>query len=172
MSAPSLTSSIATPKVNAGHANSAASERFQDPSYNICPVFSGQDGLGRQVDPYTVVTTTAGCHSPDPRIAIENAHRPNYHSHLSTDGIHTGGTYSVDRSNERTTGRAGGHSFGGYDTMGVRRDEAYGHNTVLNQPTIGREMMGSDMEGLLEQKRLAEAMRRRHQSTRFRKVRG
>lgn len=167
----SLSASLRNPKVVAGHANSAASERYQDHTYAICPAFNGQDSLGRPIDPWTWNTTTAGCHSAEPVMTVEELHRPNYHVYLNTDGINAGGTWSIDRSNEYTFGRQA-TGFGHYDAMGVRRDEAYGGNARLNLPVISRAYDGHPSESLLEKQRYTDAMRRKHQTIRMRNYQG
>lgn len=112
----SITKALRVPKVSAEYAANADSERFQDPRFNVCPVWNGQDNLGRGVSYYSYDTLTAGCHDASQRIDIENALRPDYHPYLNTGGI--------DADDQQY-----GSSFGGrYDTFGLNRDQAYRMN--------------------------------------------
>ena len=78
MSNVSLTANILTSKVLTGNAGRLQSYRIQDPSAQMCPVWNGQDLAGRQSCEYGFYTKTAGCNSPEDRIAVENTLRPQY----------------------------------------------------------------------------------------------
>jgi len=112
----SITKALRIPKVSSDLASNVASERFQDPRFNVCPTWNGQDNLGRGVSYYSYDSLSAGCHDPSQRIEIENALRPNYHPYLDTNGI--------DGESQQYAS-----SFGGrYDTMGMNRDQAFKMN--------------------------------------------
>jgi len=110
----SISKALRIPKVSTAFAPNAESERFQDPRFSVCPAWNSQDNLGRNVSYFSFNSLTAGCHDPMQRIVVENFLRPSYHPYLNAQGI-SEDEYSF------------GSSFGGYDTAGVRRDEAY-HN--------------------------------------------
>lgn len=146
----SITKALRVPKVSAQYAANAESERFQDPRFNVCPVWNGQDNLGRGVSYYSFDSVTAGCHSAEQRIDIENALRPNYHPYLNTDGI--------DADSQQYAS-----SFGGrYDTMGVNRDQAFKLNARYGNvgPTGDLSAPMTPAQWALQQEQLHQKNRR------------
>lgn len=85
----SLEGSIRTCKIDVGWANKLESDRFLNPTLMVCPPWNGVDNAGRRVCPDSFTTKTAGCNSPDDRIEVENALRPQYieYVNLDADGI-------------------------------------------------------------------------------------
>lgn len=78
MSSVSLSSNISTNKVDVGGAERYRTIRIQDPSWQMCPVWNGQDLAGRQSGEYGFYTKVEGCNSAEDRIAVENTLRPQY----------------------------------------------------------------------------------------------
>lgn len=81
----SLLGSINVCKVNTGWANKIQSDRFENPSNLLCPLWNGQDNFGRFVHPDSYYTKNAGCNSADDRIAVENFLRPQYMEYVALD---------------------------------------------------------------------------------------
>ncbi len=81
----SLLGSINVCKVNTGWANKIQSDRFENPSNLLCPLWNGQDSFGRFVHPDSFVTKNAGCNSADDRVAVENFLRPQYMEYVALD---------------------------------------------------------------------------------------
>ena len=161
MSAISITKALRVPKVSQQYVNNVYSERFQDPRFNVCPVWNGQDNLGREVGYYTFNNLTNGCNDPMQRIEIENNLRPNYHPYLNTEGI--------DAEDQQYSS-----SFGGrYDTAGIRRDEAYRMNAeygnVGAEKPLGstRTLMGQAINSDEERIRFRRAMQRTNEANRY-----
>ena len=146
----SITKSLRVPKVSSEYAANAESERFQDPRFNVCPAWNGQDNLGRGVSYYSFDSLTAGCHSAEQRIDIENALRPDYHPYLNTEGI--------DAEDQQY-----GSSFGGrYDTFGLNRDQAYKTNARYGNvgPTGDIAAPMTPMQWAQQQEELVQKQRR------------
>jgi hypothetical protein len=81
----SLLGSINVCKVNTGWADKIQSDRFENPSNLLCPLWNGQDNFGRFVHPDSFITKNAGCNSADDRIAVENFLRPQYMEYVALD---------------------------------------------------------------------------------------
>jgi hypothetical protein len=81
----SLLGSLTTCKVNTGYANKLQSDRFENPSNMLCPLWNGQDSYGRFVSPDSYYTKTPGCASADDRVAVENFLRPQYMEYVALD---------------------------------------------------------------------------------------
>lgn len=81
----SLLGSINVCKVNTGWANKIQSDRFENPSNLLCPLWNGQDNFGRFVHPDSFVTKNAGCNSADDRVTVENFLRPHYMEYVALD---------------------------------------------------------------------------------------
>jgi hypothetical protein len=81
----SLLGSINVCKVNTGWADKIQSDRFENPSNLLCPLWNGQDNFGRFVHPDSFVTKNAGCNSADDRVAVENFLRPQYMEYVALD---------------------------------------------------------------------------------------
>lgn len=93
---PSISSNIKTPRVYAGLAPNAQSERFQDSRFNICPNRNSVDSYGRCAPRFGINRLTGGCHPASERVDIETAIRPSYHPHLNADGLRGQGHSSYD----------------------------------------------------------------------------
>lgn len=89
MSTTSIEASLKARKVNTGWANRVQTERIIKQESMVCPVWGGVDSHGREVHKDTAMTTTAGCHLPNERVDVENAHRPNIVSHLGSAPGHS-----------------------------------------------------------------------------------
>lgn len=81
----SLEGSIRTCKVDTGWAPRMESDRFQNPNLMVCPVWNGRDLTGRQVCADSFWTKRAGCNSPEDRVVVENAQRPQYAEYINLD---------------------------------------------------------------------------------------
>jgi hypothetical protein len=81
----SLLGSINVCKVNTGWADKIQSDRFENPSNLLCPLWNGQDNFGRLVHPDSFITKNAGCNSADDRVAVENFLRPQYMEYVALD---------------------------------------------------------------------------------------
>ncbi len=81
----SLLGSINVCKVNTGWADKIQSDRYENPSNLLCPLWNGQDNFGRFVHPDSFVTKNAGCNSADDRVAVENFLRPQYMEYVALD---------------------------------------------------------------------------------------
>jgi len=152
MSYTSLGAALRTPKVIGDYAPNAQSERSQDVNYTILPKFNGQDNNGRPVSYNSTVTLTAGM-SPLARIFVENGHRPGYAVYLNASGIDQGGAYT----------NLG--SFGGYDTGGVYKDEAFKKYGSYSVCAIHDK--GPIVEQESEQRRSNIIMQNRYQAQRY-----
>lgn len=130
MSLISLEGSILTCKVNTAWANRIQSDRFENPSLMVCPVWNGMDNAGRPVSADSYMTKTAGCNSALDRVDVENYQRPQYFEYLGLDaaGI-TGNIYKPNnmlqvQANQQETfvenfvPRIAGH-FGAAPTYGT-----------------------------------------------------
>lgn len=78
-----LTSSILNTKVTVGNQERLFTNRIQDPSSMLCPMWSGQDLAGRPVCSDSFYTKNAGCHSSLDRIKVENDLRPKYANYVT-----------------------------------------------------------------------------------------
>lgn len=81
----SLSGSLRTCKVDTAWANKIQSNRFQNPSEMVCPLWNGLDTAGRQADPNSFYTKNAGCNNPSDRIDIENDNRPHYMEYINSN---------------------------------------------------------------------------------------
>lgn len=81
----SLLGSINVCKVNTGWADKIQSDRFENPSNLLCPLWNGQDSFGRFVSPDSVNTKNAGCNSAADRVSVENFLRPQYMEYVALD---------------------------------------------------------------------------------------
>lgn len=82
----SLSGSLRTCKVDTAWANKIQSNRFQNPSEMVCPLWNGLDTAGRPVDSNSFYTKNAGCNNPSDRIEIENEiSRPHYTAYINSN---------------------------------------------------------------------------------------
>lgn len=82
----SLEKSVRTCKVDTGYAGNIESQRFLNPNYMVCPIWTGFDNTGRLVCPDSFYTKSRGCNSALDRVAVENAvSRPQYNELISLD---------------------------------------------------------------------------------------
>lgn len=80
-----LTGSVQTCSVNTGYATKLWSDRFENPSNLLCPLWNGLDQYGRAVSYDSYNTKTAGCESALDRVAVENYQRPQYSDFIPLD---------------------------------------------------------------------------------------
>jgi hypothetical protein len=85
MSLISIDGSIRTCKVDVAQAERIESDRFLNPTNMLCPMWGGQNLKGQYVDPDSFRTKTAGCHSAQDRVVVENNLRPDYSAYLNLD---------------------------------------------------------------------------------------
>jgi hypothetical protein len=140
-----------TPKVNAGLANNAYSERFLDAGcLGVCPTRFPVDNLQRCADPRSLVTLTAGCDSASERIDIETAVERPYYTYLplAADGINQAYTPG-----------------GGYDTLGVYREQAFGYTGQGVLP--GCACNHGKFDAYQDRQRYNSSMRRVYDKTRW-----
>jgi hypothetical protein len=83
----SLNGSLRTCKVEQGWANRIQSDRFENPTLMVCPVWNGRDLAGRPVCADSFYTKTAGCNSADDRVSVENALRPQYAEYIQLNAM-------------------------------------------------------------------------------------
>lgn len=95
----SLTKTINQSKVNTADAERISSHNIQDPLAMSCPVWNGQDTVGRNVHEFTFMTKKAGCNHPNDRIIQENLNRPQYQNFISSSGVLNIGDELYSRSN-------------------------------------------------------------------------
>lgn len=107
----SLEGALRTCKVDTSWANRIQSDRFENPELMVCPVWTGFDGAGRPVSADSYYTKSAGCNTPEDRVHVENALRPQYFQYVNLDaeGI-AGNIYDTQNnmSNHNTNVRTNG----------------------------------------------------------------
>lgn len=99
----SLQGSIRGCRVDSGWASRIQSDRFENPSLMMCPVWNGSDTYGRQVCPDSYNTKNAGCNSPADRVYVENVLRPQYIEYITLDAQgYTGNMFEEDSAQRAT----------------------------------------------------------------------
>ena len=81
----SLQGALRTCKVEQGWASRVESDRFFNPNLMVCPVWNGMNNKGQQVCADSYWTKRAGCNSPEDRVLVENAQRPQYAEYINLD---------------------------------------------------------------------------------------
>ena len=81
----SLQGSLQTCKVNTGYANKLQSDRTENPSNLLCPIWNGLDAYGRAACFDSYNTKSAGCSSASDRVVVENYLRPTYVEYIPLD---------------------------------------------------------------------------------------
>lgn len=81
----SLQGSIRTCKVDPAWSTRIQSDRFQNPNIMVCPVWNGMNNKGQPVCADSYWTKRAGCNSPEDRVVVENAQRPQYAEYINLD---------------------------------------------------------------------------------------
>ena len=81
----SLEGALRTCKVDTAWASRIQSDRFENPSLMICPVWNGFDNAGRPVCADSFVTKVEGCNSSLDRVEVENSLRPQYMEYINLD---------------------------------------------------------------------------------------
>jgi hypothetical protein len=95
----SLEGALRTCKVDTSWANRIQSDRFENPELMVCPVWTGFDNAGRPVSADSYVTKTAGCNTPEDRVYVENALRPQYFQYVNLDAEGLGGNIYDTKNN-------------------------------------------------------------------------
>ncbi len=95
----SLEGALRTCKVDTSWANRIQSDRFENPEMMVCPVWTGFDNAGRPVSADSYYTKTAGCNTPEDRVFVENALRPQYFQYVNLDASGLGGNIYNSRDN-------------------------------------------------------------------------
>ncbi len=103
----SLNGSTRTCKVEQGYAPRIQSDRFENPSLMICPVWTGFDNTNRAVCMDSYYTKSPGCNSPLDRVDVENFLRPRYFEYINLDAMgyrqnENGQTDPMSCTNEKT----------------------------------------------------------------------
>ena len=115
----SLMGSLRTCKVQTGWANKIQSDRFQNPSEMVCPLWNGVDTSGREVFQDSFYTKNAGCNSAEDRVGVENAvSRPQYMEYINLnaaglDGDIYGNTEARQNTILRQQGVRDAQNYGG-----------------------------------------------------------
>lgn len=81
----SIEAATRTCKVDTGSAARIESDRFLNPQMAVCPVWTGRDLSGRQVNADSFYTKRAGCNSAEDRVMVENSLRPQYSEYINLD---------------------------------------------------------------------------------------
>jgi hypothetical protein len=89
----SIEKSVRTCKVNTDWALRAQSDRFLNSNEATCPVWNGQDSLGRTVCENSYYTKAPGCNSSNDRVVIENELRPQYYNYVNLDAYGLSGNF-------------------------------------------------------------------------------
>jgi hypothetical protein len=79
----SLEKSVRTCDVNVGEAHRIQSDRFFNPYSMVCVPWNGLNSKGQPVCPDSFNTKTAGCHSAEDRVVVENGLRPKYINYVT-----------------------------------------------------------------------------------------
>lgn len=95
----SLEGALRTCKVDTSWANRIQSDRFENPELMVCPVWTGFDNSGRPVSADSYYTKSPGCNTPEDRVFVENALRPQYFQYVSLDAAGLGGNIYNTRDN-------------------------------------------------------------------------
>lgn len=93
---------VCSAKVNVADAARKQSERSFQNTHTICPVWNGTDTTGRKVSRNSFSAEAAGCNHSQMRIALENFHRPNFHSDIIPQNYHHSGNFGHDMNNHIT----------------------------------------------------------------------
>ena len=115
----SLMGSLRTCKVDTSWANKIQSDRFQNPSEMVCPLWNGVDTSGREVFQDSFYTKNAGCNSAEDRVGVENAvSRPQYMEYINLnaaglDGDIYGDTEARQKTILRQQGIKDAQNYGG-----------------------------------------------------------
>ena len=115
----SLMGSLRTCKVDTSWADKIQSDRFQNPSEMVCPLWNGVDTAGREVFQDSFYTKNAGCNSAEDRIGVENAvSRPQYMEYINLnaaglDGDIYGNTEARQNTILRQQGVRDAQNYGG-----------------------------------------------------------
>lgn len=95
----SLEGALRTCKVDTAWANRIQSDRFENPELMVCPLWNGYDNSGRPVSADSFYTKTAGCNTPEDRVYVENALRPQYFQYVNLDAEGLGGNIYDTKNN-------------------------------------------------------------------------
>lgn len=101
----SLLGSINVCKVNTGYADKIQSDRFENPSAMLCPLWNGQDSYGRFVHPDSYYTKNGGCNSAQDRVGVENFLRPQYMEYVALDAAGFRSPDMFGNPNDNSTSR-------------------------------------------------------------------
>jgi hypothetical protein len=101
-----ISNNSTTNKTNVGTANKIQTNRFQNPQYQMCPVWNHQDLAGRSVCLDSFYTKYAGCNSPLDRIKVENFLRPAYMNYVTQSAAGIAGVEADYGSNLAATNSA------------------------------------------------------------------
>ena len=114
----SLQSALRTCKVDTSWSERIESDRFLNPNNMICPVWNGNDNLGRPVPADSFQTKSRGCNSALDRILVENCQRPQYAEYVTldtsgyTDEMYSNSTSYQNTRNSACSLRAGLNNVG------------------------------------------------------------
>lgn len=99
----SLLGSINVCKVNTGWADKIQSDRIENPSNLLCPLWNGQDSYGRLIHPDSFNTKNAGCNSAADRVGVENFLRPQYMEYVALDAAGFNGNQGFNANGGKPT---------------------------------------------------------------------
>jgi len=136
-----LLSALNVCKVNTGYANKIQSDRTQDPRNMLCPLWNGQDSVGRVVCPDSYYTKAPGCASANDRVSVENDLRPRYFEFVGLDAYGLNAPMSqnaADRQRKGEFNKITGNFGFNYDSTNTLRDTGVGSaNAGANGMSIG-----------------------------------
>lgn len=95
----SLEGALRTCKVDTSWANRIQSDRFENPELMVCPVWTGFDNAGRPVSADSYYTKAPGCNTPEDRVFVENALRPQYFQYVNLDAEGVAGNIYETQNN-------------------------------------------------------------------------
>lgn len=101
-----IKNSIPIGNVQVGNDNKIQTNRFQNPEYQMCPIWNGHDLAGRAVCIDSFYTKYAGCNSPLDRIKVENFLRPAYMNFVTQSASGIAGVEADFGSNMDATNSA------------------------------------------------------------------
>ena len=140
MSTFSLLSAINVCKVNTGYADKIQSDRYEDPKNMLCPLWNGQDSVGRVVCPDSYYTKAPGCASANDRVSVENDLRPRYFEYVGLDAYGLNAPMSqnaADRQRKGEFNKITGNFGFNYDSTNTHRDNMVNGASGSGQMSFG-----------------------------------
>jgi len=89
--------------VNTGWADRYFSDRFLNANELVCPPYNPRDGLGRDANSNSLITTSAGCNSAVERVTVEGDLRPKYYGNASLNQVGLDGQCNITMSGMKSS---------------------------------------------------------------------